>query len=395
MPSFVSLYSGCGGLDLGFLQAGFLCQHAFEIDKLAVEVHSANLDSPVTKCDLSNREDSILQEVSKADILIAGPPCQGFSTAGKNNPNDLRNKHLNNVAKIAAQAKPKVVLIENVKGLLSSANRDNFNEVKSTLRGAGYSVSWDLHNVADYGVAQNRKRVLILAVRSSTPIELKPKCQPKKTLRDAISDLGPADLGGYESISGDTKEYKIVRRIKPGQKLSNVRSGDNYIHTWRIPEVYGSVTESEVVFLETIIKLRRQQRRRSFGDADPVSKKNIEKIFGLQAEKLAKNLLEKEYLRDFGNFIDIANTFNGKFRRLVWDEAAPTVDTRFGQLRHFLHPQEHRGFSVREAARIQGFPDDFTFSGSDSAKFRMIGNAVPPRFAKAIAEFIEKAVIEI
>ena len=88
-----------------------------------------------------------------------------------------------------------------------------------------------------------------------------------------------------------------------------------------------------------------------------------------------------------GAFYDLTNAFNGKFRRLKWDQPAPTVDTRFGQPRYFLHPDEDRGFSVREAARIQGFPDAYKFPSSDSIAFRLIGNAVPPPMANAIALF--------
>ncbi len=394
-PTFVSLYSGCGGMDAGFIQDGFSCLNAFDFDKAAVDVHAANFKSPINLFDLSCPNESLIKSVAQSDVLIAGPPCQGFSTAGKNNPHDERNKHLNNVSKIAHLARPKIVLIENVKGLLSSANRVNFDETIDTLRDAGYQVTWDLHNVADYGVAQNRKRVLIFAVQSSDPIELAPICQPRKTLREAIASIPPDKLGGYKSVDIGTPEYEIVNSIKPGQKLSNVRSGDNYIHTWQIPRIFGEVSKLEISLLETLVKLRRQKRRRTFGDADPVDKVLVSQIFGRDSNNLISSLISKGYLRDYDKYIDISNTFNGKYRRLVWDEAAPTVDTRFGQFRYFLHPDENRGFSVREAARIQSFSDDFIFLGSDSSKYRMIGNAVPPKFAHAVAGSIKQVLKNI
>ena len=88
--------------------------------------------------------------------------------------------------------------------------------------------------------------------------------------------------------------------------------------------------------------------------------------------------------------MDLSHTFNGKYRRLSWDHPAPTVDTRFGDPKYYLHPEEQRGLSVREAARIQGFPDDFVFAGSKAAQFRMVGNAVPPPLAKQLAEAIRE-----
>ena len=160
------------------------------------------------------------------------------------------------------------------------------------------------------------------------------------------------------------------------------------VHTWDIPEVFGKVTKQEISLLETIVKLRRQKRRRSNGDADPVDVDYLKQLFGDNVGDMINSLVDRKYLRRDGGFVDITNTFNGKFRRLKWDDISPTVHTRFGQPRYFLHPTEHRGFSYEEAALIQSFPKDFTFSGSQSSKFRMIGNAVPPKLAESVAQDI-------
>src|SRR5262249_27722722 len=138
---------------------------------------------------------------------------------------------------------------------------------------------------------------------------------------------------------------------------------------------------------------RRQKRKRKVGDADPVSLAVLEKEFKRPLKSLVKSLKNKGYIRDVdGKNFDLSNTFNGKFRRLAWNGFSPTVDTRFGSPRYFLHPDEHRGFTPREAARIQGFDDNFIFEGSIEQQFEMIGNAVPPPMAEAIAKIIKTKI---
>ncbi|WP_430417242.1 DNA cytosine methyltransferase [Parasphingorhabdus sp.] len=382
---FVSLYSGCGGLDLGFKDAGLLPLSSFDSDQNALDTLKQNVHPEAYKTDLSKWDDSLIARVAESDVLIAGPPCQGFSTAGKNNPKDVRNDHLLNVAKIAQKALPRIVVIENVKGLLSSQNSEHFEQTLSLLKSSGYSVSWEIHTTSDYGIAQQRKRVIILATLGQVKFELKLKCNERVSLAQALAGIELVDTKPKKLLNKASDEYKIAKRIHPGQKLSNVRGGLKSVHTWDIPEVFGRVTTEEVSYLETIVKLRRQKRRRANGDADPVEERFMRDYFGLRSSVISASLLSKGYLRRVEGCLDLTNSFNGKFRRLTWDETAPTVDTRFGQPRYFLHPEEHRGYSVREAARIQSFPDHFSFSGSESAAYRMIGNAVPPKFSNAIA----------
>ena len=137
--------------------------------------------------------------------------------------------------------------------------------------------------------------------------------------------------------------------------------------------------------LNTVLRLRRQARRRDFGDADPVSTKVLASMFGLD---ILAQLVQKGYLRQYPKFHDLTNTFNGKYRRLEMDGVSRTVDTRFGDCTSVLHPTEHRSFTVREAARIQGFSDHMEFFGTIQEQFRMIGNAVPPPMAFAIAKSV-------
>ena len=338
--------------------------------------------------DLGKFGDQHLSLIDQADILVAGPPCQGFSTAGRNDPDDYRNDHVSNVARIAGLSKPKVVIIENVRGLLNPKNSKHFDKTISVLRSHGYSVSWKTYNLAEYGVPQRRTRVLILAILSNNSFELQIPCCERRCIKTALDGVEQVDDFVAKELSHSSDELKIARKIAPGQKLSNVRSGLSSVHTWEIPEVFGTVSVEEKKLLETVVKLRRQNRTRDFGDADPVSEGDLVKYFGDSSTDLICSLIGKNYLRRVGPLIDLTNTFNGKFRRLRWDDVSPTVDTRFGQPRYFLHPKEDRGFSVREAARLQSFPDTFKFNGSEAAIFRMIGNAVPPSFAQAIGDHL-------
>lgn len=375
-------------MDLGFQQAGFTCVGSLDLDETALSNLAINLGMETQRMDLSEFGDQHTALLAGADILVAGPPCQGFSTAGRNDPDDDRNDHVWNVARIAGLIRPKVVVIENVRGLLNPKNYKHFDKTVSTLREHGYSVSWDKYNLTEYGIPQRRVRVLIVAVLSDQSIELQIPCRERTCIKTAL--IGVEKVKGFvkRNLCTSSDELHIARRISPGQKLSNVRSGLSSVHTWEIPEVFGQVTASEIKLLETIVKLRRQNRRRDFGDADPVSVEEIHKFFGNATSQMIQSLIQKNYLRRIDSFVDLTNTFNGKFRRLKWDDVSPTVDTRFGQPRYFLHPSENRGFTVREAARLQGFPDTFDFSGSEIAKYRMIGNAVPPSFAKLVAKSI-------
>lgn len=382
---FASLYSGCGGLDLGFKQAGFECVRSIDFDEKALSNLGSNLGSEITCMDLGLFGAQHSDLLAGADILVAGPPCQGFSTAGRNDPEDYRNDHVWNVARIAGYVKPKVVIIENVRGLLNPKNAKHFDRTIADLKAHGYTVSWAVHNMASFGIAQTRVRVIIVAVLGSSKFELQLPSTGSISIKDALHDVEKLADFAPNPLKDGSVEKHIARHISPGQKLSNVRSGPSSVHTWEIPEVFGFVDEKERRLLETIVRLRRQKRRRDYGDADPVAPEDLDALFGSDTKFIVSNLVRRRYLRRSGRYVDLTNTFNGKFRRLNWDSASPTVDTRFGQPRYFLHPVEDRGFSVREAARLQTFPDQYAFSGSDAAKFRMIGNAVPPMFARMVA----------
>jgi DNA (cytosine-5)-methyltransferase 1 len=374
---FASLFSGCGGFDLGFVASGFHCRGAYDCDQEAVENFAANVDGCIRQVDLVH---GIPNERSLfgIDALIAGPPCQGFSTAGKRRLNDERNHLFKLTGSLALRVWPKVLVVENVCGLLAGRHSDYLASLESMMRTRGYRTHIIRCQAADLGMAQLRRRVLFFAWRTDRDVQFDVPTNAPMSLRSVLIGVRRQRNHDPKFLPVGSSEWRIAKRIRPGQKLSNVRGGPNAVATWDIPEVFGPISKHERTILEMLRRLRRQNRERDHGDADPVSMVRLEAALGSRFRELVEGLILKGYLRRVDGNFDLVGTFNGKFRRLLWDKPSYTVDTRFGSPRYFLHPIEQRGFSVREAARIQGFDDSYVFLGSEKGQYRMIGNAVPP-----------------
>lgn len=383
-PTFLSLFSGCGGLDLGFEQAGFVSLGSYDIDEAALTVHRTNLEGPAYKLDLTTL-DPTPESNKRVDVLMAGSPCQGFSTLGPRKLEDPRNSLLLVAPRIARKLNPRIVIAENVPGAIAGKHKIYWDRLHDELRGMNYKTT-DLHlNSMHFGVAQNRTRIILVAWKTKKEVEFYNSVK-HCSLADVLTSIDNLPNHNPVLIDPKSNDFKIALRIKQGQKLTNARGGDRSVHTWEIPEVFGRTNAKERIILETVLKLRRQIRRRDYGDADPVCETYLTNLF----DKFTINkLVEKGFLRREDDHIDLTNTFNGKYRRQHISGVSRTVDTRFGDYRLFLHPTEHRGFTVREAARIQGFPDKFIFSGTLTQQFRMIGNAVPPPLALGLANYIK------
>lgn len=369
-------------MDQGFEQAGFQGALSVDIDDAALGVLSTNLNLNVQNLDLSCNDPTVTGQI---DVLLAGSPCQGFSTAGLRNVDDPRNSLLLVAPRIAQKLRPKVIVAENVLGAISGAHAVYWEALHQQLRSLGYRTGDLRVDSSDFGVAQKRQRIFLIAWRTEVLIDLVLVKKTPKVLADALSRLDGLPNHQPVLLKADSQDFKIASRIDQGQKLTNSRSGDLAIHTWQIPEVFGRTNKLEREVLDTTLKLRRQVRRRDFGDADPVSAATLRKQFG---GEVVQSLVNKGYLRKMGHYVDLTHTFNGKYRRQRLDSPTRTVDTRFGDHRLFLHPTENRAFTVREAARLQGFGDEFIFAGTLAQQFRMIGNAVPPPVAQSVAELV-------
>lgn len=394
---FVSLFSGCGGLDMGFIMSGFQCVGAFDKDKKVIQVHNNNINcDKAVNVDLSLEKTDFL--IPHAEVLIAGPPCQGFSTAGKMKDDDDRNSLLQVVTRISKKIKPKAILIENVPGLKSNRMLHHYDRLIDNLRKQHYETRTIICNSSDYGVPQCRKRLFIIAwdnkLINTCNVDID-NMKEKMLVKDALTNINEGVKNHTPKfLSPDSIDFLIASRIKTSQKLCDVRGGKHSVHTWDIPEVFGAINNKEKIILELIRSLRRKERRRDFGDSDPVPIQRIKEELSFSPNTYIKNLLKSNYLCNKEDGVDLAHSFNGWYRRLDNMGFSPTVDTRFGRPKYFLHPTENRGLTVREAARLQSFPDDFIFDGTEVEQYRMIGNAVPPKMAMVVAKLIEKNILD-
>lgn len=388
-PSFISLFCGCGGLDAGFMAAGFRALGAFDINASAVDTYNLNLPSKATVTDLSAWSAST-EGLPRADLVLAGPPCQGFSTVGKRNHQDARNRLLLKPIELAIATRARAVLVENVPGALAGSHASYWNTAVSCLRQAGFTTETIIVNSRCVGLPQTRRRAILVGIRGKK--SLGSWCA-SAVEQPSIESVLPVPEGtanhAPHPLCAESRAGKIAIRIRPGQKLCNVRAGASAVHTWNIPEVFGETSEREKEVLGAVLRLRRRNRQRCWGDADPVKKAEVVELFGRKAESLIRSLLRKNYLRYAGDeSIDLTHTFNGKFRRLALTVPTNCVITKFCEPSYFLHPLEQRAFTVREAARLQGFPDNFVFLGPERSQAAQVGNAVPPPLARRIAEWL-------
>jgi len=392
----LSLFSGCGGMDLGFSLAGFKIIWANDINSDACDTYSFNLGKYIQCNDVQNLG---VNEIPESDIIICGPPCQGFSNIGKRDPADARNSLYLEVLKMVAAKRPRFVVIENVKGLKSFKNGLILDKIVKGLEEIGYMVEWGVLNARDFGIAQTRERLFIIANNRHMTgfmagIE-KYKSKRDVFLKDVIKDLEiTSTLPNHWDTNGVNPDYKkIISKIGQGQKLCNTRLGIRSVHTWQIDDYFGKTSDFEKKVLFAMAqnrRLKRFKKEESWNDANPLDINEIHAIVGNGfSETILKDLIEKGFVVEKApGLYDLKHTFNGKFRRLDYNRTSEAVLTNFGNIRNYIHPISDRAFTVRECARIQGFPDNFIFLGKPESQYRQVGNAVPPRLAQVVARVI-------
>lgn len=191
MPSFVSLFCGCGGFDKGFIENGFTCLGAYDIDPLVVKVYNENIGPFGLVHDLSEGE---LPHIYKqdVDIVLSGSPCQGFSTAGKRRLEDPRNKLLLIGGKVAIKLSAKYFIAENVMGSIAGQHKEYWNSLEELMITNGYSVKFYTCDATKIGLPQSRKRVIMFCSRDHVEIDLSMPNYPMKTLKEALTNLDGA-----------------------------------------------------------------------------------------------------------------------------------------------------------------------------------------------------------
>ena len=347
----IALFSGCGGMTLGFEAAGFNLVGHIEIDKSANDIYNANFpNSKLLKTDINTVTNNDLKEwknkYGEIEIIVGGPPCQGFSLAGKRSPTDERNKLYQQYVRIVAAIKPKTFVFENVALLTSMKNEkgDLFIDcIVKEFHNVGYTIYYKNVNACDFGVPQSRERVIIVGVRD----DLKQKF---------IFPSGKYGECTGEMVLGFAEEKKPVRTFHDATfDLKSLESGDidksDPLH-WSI------VHPEHVIRWLKPVKEGHSAHENKDADMRPPS------------------------------------GFNTTYKRIVWNEPCSTISTNFSMISgcRNVHPTDTRSLTIREATRAQSFPDEYIFFGKWGDIRKSIGNAVPPIMAYEIAKSLKAQI---
>lgn len=356
----IDLFAGCGGLSHGFAKAGYTIRTAVEFDPVIAHTYKMNHpDVDVIVDDIKNIDSGGTFSLGDADIIIGGPPCQGFSMAGARIRNgfidDPRNylfKHYFNVVKAV---KPKVFVMENVKGMLTMQGGKIFREIQSIfsdpelLDGCPYHIFYKLVMASEFGIPQKRERLIIIG-----------------------TTLQGVDV---ESLWEETRS-QIQKEIPTYFDMVSVRDA-----IANLPQVSadGIIDAPDAI----------TAYQRYLASEDSVIRNHTKSNHSPTAVKRMMQINNGENYTALDE--EIKSVHSGSYGRLCWDEQAPTITTRFDTPAggRFIHPVENRTLSPREAARIQSFPDEFTFYGDKRSICRQIGNAVPPKISYFLARLVE------
>ena len=350
----IDLFCGCGGFSKGFEEAGYNIRFGIDMWKDAIVTYKQNFpNAAVMNEDITKISGKDILKASKlkkdeVDVIIGGPPCQGFSVSGKRMIDDERNKLYKSYVRIVSELKPKVFVMENVPGLVRLFKGQVGVQVKEDFTNIGYTVGMQILSADNYGVPQQRKRVFFVGVRNDLvkkgmeyqyPITFMGQGTdvPAWTCKDAISDL---DFVPDDRVLGEDLPYEIPaqndyqRSMREGSR--SVLNHSITIHNAKTKEIIAMVP-------------------------------------------------------DGGNYKDLPEElWSTRKVHIAWtrmDSNKPcfTIDT--GHNHHF-HYKENRVPTVRESARIQSFPDNFEFIGIKTSQLKQVGNAVPPLLAKAVGDSI-------
>lgn len=368
----ISLFSGAGGCSLGFSAAGLKPQVAADIDRDACATYGANLGVECDILDLST--DAAVSQVTarvgdRSPFLIVGaPPCQGFSTAGPRNSADPRNRLIFNYLKLVDRLRPRWFLFENVEGLLTSSSGADVVKLSVELAALGYAFRLEKVNFAGYGLAQTRKRVIIVGNRVGHFFDL-----PTATFSyDSGKARSRSELPGAPSLLD-----AIADLPDPG-------SADGFVpyDLHREPTSYAAHLRSEAGGVSHHYASRRSDIAAIAQHLRP----------GQTMKDLPPDLQHSSYCRRANRRVSDGMPTEKRggapagFKRLHGDLNALTITS--AAPREFIHPTGDRALTLRECARLQAFPDAFHFKGNSASIARQIGNAIPPLGAYVIAQAI-------
>jgi DNA (cytosine-5)-methyltransferase 1 len=358
----IDIFAGVGGLSLGFQKAGFKITAAVEFDKQIAETYKKNhKDVNLYVEDIKDIASNKILVKYKADIIVGGPPCQGFSMAGarirKNFIEDPRNHLFKDYFKIVKQLKPQFFLFENVKGLLTMEKGKIFKTImnifsdESKLGGDKYYMFYDVFKASNFGIPQGRERVFIIG-------SLNKKLDFKKIINETKKDI----VKEYPTFFNKTTVWDAISNLNREDNSGKI---DNLVPENQYQTFLSSFSNTTTNHIKPTHNAKILNRIRKISCGENWTKLNE----------------------------NIKSVHSGSYGRLEKEGRAPTITTRFDTPSggRFIHPIEDRTLSPREGARIQSFPDDFEFIGNKSSIYKQIGNAVPPKLAFFMAMVLKNA----
>jgi DNA (cytosine-5)-methyltransferase 1 len=355
----IDLFSGAGGMSLGFSEVfgqPFQTVWANDFNQYCVDTYNENFSKHCIKGDIVEILEQDKIEIPKADVVIGGPPCQGFSLLNKNRENDPRKELWRPYLEVVEKSDASIFVMENVPQLLGTFEH---GEIVGIAESLGFMVWQDKLIAADYGVPQTRIRAFIIGCKFADPSLLFP---PRKTY------FNPNGNGKQLTLPFSREDY-----LQAPERWKTVRDaiGD-------LPEPEG--TEIRNIQPPLDLHFGRNPTELSQKRYRAIPKEGMNR-FDLQ--RIAPELTPKCWLRKKSGGTDL-------FGRLWWDKPSVTIRTEFfkPEKGRYLHPEQHRPITHREAARLQSFPDSFKFLGSKIEIAKQIGNAVPPLLAARVADVV-------
>lgn len=355
-PKVIDLFCGCGGLSLGFKMCGFDLVAGIDNNKAAINTYERNFNGTKAICAdiLKIDKDEIIRrigDIDQVDVIIGGPPCQGFSNANKNyiELDDPRNKLFFEFVKFVEVAKPTVVVIENVPQIITKNNGYAKNRITEIFTEMGFNVTNAILDASDYGVPQKRLRNFFIITKGEKfDVSCIKKSASKPTVKEAIGEL-------YQ-FEGTNNSFRELHCPPDTLYRKYLRAPSNLIfnHDIHYP--------AEI-----------QQKRISY----------------VPQGGNWRNVPEELWVTERTIRTGRKNRHSSAYKRLKEDEVSVTIDAG-NQHSNYYHPVFHRLPTVREAARLQSFPDAFIFDGIMTEQYLQVGNAVPPLMAKSIAEAIKE-----
>lgn len=418
--TFIDLFAGIGGFRVALEDLGGKCVGFSEIYQPAIKVYKDNFD---TSSEVEIGDITKLPALPYADILVGGVPCQSWSIAGKNRGfEDPRGKLWLDTIKVTAQIKPKAFIYENVKGLADPRNKPNLNLIIKEFAELGYTVAYRVLNAFDFGLAQSRERIFIVGVRNDLNHSTFEYPEPSGLLPNLSSVLDNTVVKHAEKES--RKEYKNSFNMAAVANKGNffifadVRNGDFTIHSW-------DLIDTTPIEKEICLKILKNRRRPLYGDKDgnPMSFEHIRDLFSinilpLNDEKVSSvnksdldDLVAKKILRYQDGKYELTNSrissgINGIYRIYLPESHVFSTLTKSGTrdfvatesipeeilnkktyfIENIYRKKKYRPISAKEAARIQGFNDDFIFNTPYSTTMGLLGNSIAINIVREVSK---------